>query len=88
MLNLHGLKIKGLKKASGETETYTQRDGRYNEIFYDRESGEVWTMFQCCLGQNSWTQYHNKNIIKVCNTSKHMTMQEIADAIYSAVNKV
>ena len=34
---------------------------------------------------NWWTEYHNHNIIKVCNTQEHMTMQEIADAIAEAV---
>ena len=37
------------------------------------------------LGCNSWTEYHDGNVIKICNTSRHMTMQEISDAIYEAV---
>lgn len=80
MTDMHGRKIKGLKAASGETKDYGH-DGRYVEIFYDRTEGKVWGVFQCSLGQNSWTDYHDSNIIKICNTARHMTMQEIADLI-------
>ncbi len=84
-LDLHGLNIKGLKKASGETMNYGPYDSRYDEVFYDISTGEVWTKFQCSLGQNSWTEYHDSNIIKICNATSHMTMQNLADAIYQAV---
>lgn len=82
-INTYGIIIKGLRKASGETQNYTD-DTRYEEIFYNRETGEVWTKFQCSIGQNSWTQYHDPAIIKICNTSRHMTMQQIADRIREA----
>lgn len=84
-VNTHNLAMKGLRKASGETENYGSYSDKYNEIFYNLETGEVWTKFQCSLGQNSWTTYHDANIIKVCNTSRHMTMQQIADAIRDVV---
>lgn len=85
-IDTHGLKIKGLKKASGETANYGAHSDLYDEIFYDCATGEVWTKFQCSLGQNSWTEYHDVNIIKIGNTQRHMTMQELADAIWEAVN--
>ena len=80
-VNTYGLTIKGLKKASGYTEDYGYYSGRYVEIFYDRSTGEVWGNFQISLGQNSWTEYHDPAVVKICNTSRHMTMQEIADEI-------
>lgn len=80
-VNTYGLTIKGLKKTSGYTEDYGYYSGRYVEIFYDRSTGEVWGNFQYSLGQNSWTEYHDPDIVKICNTSRHMTMQEIADEI-------
>lgn len=86
MLNTHGLKIKGLKKASGETVDYGFNDGRYDEVFYDRSTGEVWTVFQCSLGQNWWTKYPDPSIIKICNATRHMTMQELADKIAEVVS--
>lgn len=87
-INTHGLKIKGLRKASGATTNYGAYSPEYIEIFYDRNSGEVWTVYQCSLGQNNWTVYDDENVIKVCNTSRHMTMQEIADAIHQRMEEV
>ena len=85
MLNTHNLKIKGLKKASGKTINWNPRSGGYTEIFYNRDSGEVWTVDQVSLGHNSWTKYDDPAIIKVTETETHMTMQAIADAIACAV---
>lgn len=80
-MDRHGLPMHGLRQASGHTENYGNASGLYNEIFYDRRDGTVWTVLQCSLGQNSWTQYEDPSIIKICNTSRHCTMQEIADMI-------
>lgn len=84
-VNKYGLNIKGLKKVSGETENYRCYSPAYNEIFYNMESGELWSKYQYSLGQNWWTQYDDGNIIKVCNTQKHLTMQELADRVAEAV---
>lgn len=81
-INTYGLTIKGLKKASGETVNWTR--GCCTEIFYDRDTGEVWT--GDLVSENSWTEYRNPSIIKICTTSRHMTMQEIADAIKREVD--
>ena len=86
-VNTYGLPIKGLKTASGYTEDYGSCSGRYVEIFYDRGTGEVWGNFQCSLGQNSWTEYHDPTVVKICNTSRHMTMQEIADEIHRVITE-
>lgn len=82
MLNTYNLKMVGIKKASSETVDWTTRSGGHTEVFYNMETGEVWTVDQ--IG-NSWTQYRNSAIIKVADTTKHMTMQEIATHIAKAV---
>lgn len=87
-LNTYGMKIKGLKKASGETRNYGDYSDRYDEVFYNMESGEVWTVYQVSLGGNSWTEYHDPNIIKICNAYHHMTMQQLADAIVDRVREL
>lgn len=84
-MDKHGLDIKGIRKACGETKDYGDFSGKYVEIFYDAKSGEVWTRFQYSLGRNSWTEYRDPNIIKVCNTSRYMKMQEICDKILMRV---
>lgn len=80
-INKYGYKMVGLKKASGETKDYGDFSGSYVEIFYDRRTGEIWTRYQYSIGHNWETKYHNSDIIKVCTTSKHLTMQQIADEI-------
>lgn len=87
-LNTYGMKIKGLKKASGETRNYGDYSDRYDEVFYNRASGEVWTVYQVSLGGNSWTEYHDPDIIKICNAYRHMTMQQLADAIRERVREL
>lgn len=77
----HGLKMTGLRKAAASTGNYGGNSSMYDELFYNFKTGEVWTVFQCSLGWNAWTKYHDPHIVKICNTSRHMTMQEIADYI-------
>ena len=84
-INKHGLPMTGLRKASGNIVNWSPRSGGYTEIFYDRSNGDVWTVDQVSLGQNSWTCYHNPSVIKICNTDTHMTMQQIADLIADRV---
>lgn len=76
---------KGIKKASGETVNWSPRSGGYTEVFYDMDADEVWTVDQISIGQNSWTEYHDPAIIKICNTTCHMTMKQIKEAIESAI---
>ena len=87
-VNTYGHKINGLRKASGETVIWDTRCGGYTEVFYDRSTGDVWTVDQISLGYNSWTDYHDTNVIKICNTSLHMTMQAIADAIHNTLSEI
>ena len=85
MINTYGLKMNGLRKASGNTINWTPRSGGYTQVSYDRATGEVLTNDHVSLGYTSWTEYHDPATIHVCNTSKHMTMQELADAIADRV---
>ena len=78
MLNTYGLKMTGIRKASGATCNW---DGR-TQISYDTETGEIYTNDH--IG-DSWSQYHSPAVITVCFASEHMTMQEIADRIREAV---
>ena len=80
--NTHGHKITGLRKIAGDSKQLKGiYDGAYFELFYDKKNGKAWTVYQYSLGQNSWTVYHDPNIVKICNLSGPHTMQEIADMI-------
>lgn len=80
-INTHGYKMKGLKKVAGETKSLTggYYSGHYLQLNYNRSTGELFTNFHCSLGQNSWSVYHDKNIVRIGNMSEPHTMQEIAD---------
>lgn len=80
-VNKHGLTMRGLKAASGETKDCGYYSGHYVQISYDIVTGDIMTDYHYSLGQNSWTRYHNPAIITVATTADHMTMQDIADAI-------
>jgi len=84
-INKYGYKMAGLKKAAGETKQLSGRAGEYLELFYDKRTGEVWTKYQYSIGSNSWTVYHDPNIVKVCNVYIPKTMQQIADLIVDAM---
>lgn len=81
--NTHGLKMSGLKKAAGDTKGI-QRPG-YCELFYDIKTGEIWTVYQNSIGMNTWTEYRDPAVLKVCDIIRQSTMQEIADWIYRAL---
>lgn len=85
-VNTHGLKINGLRKVAGETKSLNgPYDSSYLELFYDRKAHKAWTVYQCSIGQNSWTVYRDDSIVKICNLSVPHTMQELADMIADAV---
>lgn len=77
----HGLKITGLRKVSGATCNWDNR-GLHEEIAYDTATGECWS--RTMIG-NNWTVYDDPDVIVVCNATRHMTMQQIADRIAEAV---
>lgn len=87
-IDKHNLPMHGLRKASGETKDLAgYYSGHYVQISYDIQTGDVITDYHYSLGQNSWTKYHDANIITICNASEPMTMQEIADAIANKIKE-
>ena len=89
-INTHGLKMVGLRKASGDTRDY-DRDfyarSCYIQISYDRDNGEIITDLHSDWGRTWETHYHDPAVITICTTSRHMTMQEIADRIAETVGE-
>ena len=78
----HGLKMIGLKRASGQTFDFGDYSPQYCEIFYNTKTGDVWTVYHYSVGRNSWSHPLDPAVEKICTTDRHMTMQEIADAIF------
>lgn len=87
-LNTYGLKMTGLKKISGDSKNLGgYYSGEYIQISYDKSIGCVYADYHYSLGHNSWTVYHDSDIVSVGNISAPATMQEIADMIYTAVSR-
>ena len=79
-LNNHGIKIKGLRDASGYTTNLGRnRTGGYFEIFYDRADGQIWAVYN--ITADDRRTYPSPKIISVCTTRTHLTMQQIADKL-------
>jgi hypothetical protein len=86
-VNTYGMTMKGLRKAASETKGLKgYYSGHYVQISYDKSDGEVLTNYHYNLGQNSWTEYHDQDIITIGNYSSPATMQEIADKIAETVD--
>ena len=84
-LNKYGLKIVGIQSASSDTRELGNT-GRVNIVKYNRETGKVWVAIE-----TSSTYYRfaaDCPVIEVCRSTRHMTMQEIADEIHRAVTQV
>lgn len=79
-VNTYGIKMLNLRKVSGAT---VNNPIGYSQISYDTATGELFENWHAGNPMMSWTQYHDASVITVANTSKHMTMQQIADAVYA-----
>jgi len=85
MLNLYGLKIKGLEEVSEKICNYDPSSDMYDEVFYNSSTGEVWAVPQCKRGNNNRTVYHDKNILRVCKIDYRMSTQDLVDGILNAL---
>lgn len=89
-INTYGLTvdIKDLKKVARATSNYGLHSPEYDEVFYDRSTGEVWSKYQYSIGQNCWTEYSDPNIIKIGNYTNRITRQELMDHIKQKVDEL
>ncbi len=81
-LNTYGIKMIGLRKTSGAT---INSSNGYSQISYDKATGELLESWHVGSPMDSWAEYHDHDVIHVCNTSRHMTMQQLADAVHCAL---
>lgn len=68
------MKTYQLRKVAKDTINWDSRSNTFQEIFWDTKTGEMWTVTQ---SGNSWTEYHNENIILVDKTSRHLSAEKI-----------
>ena len=78
-------KFHGIKAAVGEMPRRNNYDGTYLEVHYDMDEDEVYTHYHCCLGHNSWTEYHDSAVVFVGFYDEHVTMKELRADIERAI---
>lgn len=80
-INTHGrnINLEDLAKASEYTKGLGSRTGEYEEIFYDKSTGEVWGVYH--WDREEWTVYHDADVIKVGIATRYKSQQQIADMI-------
>lgn len=81
-VNKHGIKMTNLRAISGAT---VNNPNGYSQISYDLATGELLEAWHAGDYMTSWTQYREPSVILVCKTRRHMTMQQLADAVRDAV---
>ena len=78
-------KFHGIKAAVGEMPRRNNYDGTYLEVHYDMDEDEVYTHYHCCFGHNSWTEYHDPDVVFVGNYDERVTMAELKEDIWAAI---
>lgn len=73
--------MKYLKKTVSEIKSCPQGVGAYYEVFYNRETDKLFTVFQVSLGHNSWTKFENPEIVKIGEFEKPVTMAELKELV-------
>ena len=80
------MKIKGLKKIAGDSkELIGHYSPEYLQLNYNMTTGEAWTDYHYSIGHNSWTEYHEKNILNCGIITERKTQLELAAMIHNAM---
>lgn len=80
----HGYKINNFRRVSGATVDNLLGS---SQISYNMATGELFADWHPGSPGNNRTIYSDPSVITIAFTNKHMTMQEIADAVYLAAQK-
>jgi hypothetical protein len=80
------INMENIKTVARESRTNTigpySRSGAHLQVNVDTETGEVWSDY--LIGE-SWEQYHNPNILTVCNLYGRITQADLLDAVKATV---
>lgn len=74
-------KYKYLVQAISEMPKCDSHNGYYVEVLYDMEKDEVYCHTHVSLGDNSWTEYHDDNVIRIGNFRKKVTKARLKELI-------
>lgn len=79
-------KIKGIKKiASDSKQLKGFFDCGYLQVNYDKSTNKAWADYHYDIGHNTYTKYHDSNIVNCGILSDPTTMIEIVQLIKEAL---
>lgn len=81
------MKISGIKKVAGKSKGIVRENGCYLQVNYHKKEKRVWADFHCCLGQNEWTVYHDKEILNCGNIDRPATMKDVMWMVLDAISR-
>lgn len=84
MVNKHGMIMRGLKEACSETKRLYPYSGYKVIIYYDRLSGEIIASFDTLSTRLPYGPHE----VHICDATRPMSMQEIANAVRDCVREV
>jgi hypothetical protein len=81
------IKLKGIKNVVTEARNNLGRNNLYLQINVDKTTGKVWSDLHCSIGQNSWTEYVDKDVLNCGNVSDpNVTMAEVKAMVERKLN--
>lgn len=82
------INMENIKTVARESRTNTigpySRSGAHLQVNVDTETGEVWSDY--LIGE-SWEQYHNPNILTVCNLYGRITEDELLERVREVIKE-
>ena len=81
------IKLTGVKNVVTEAKNNLGKNNLYLQINVDKTTGKVWSDLHCSIGQNSWNNYHDSDILNCGNISdKNITMAEVKTMVERKIN--
>ncbi len=81
------IKLIGVKNIVTEARANLGTNSLYLQVNVDKTTGKVWSDLHCSIGQNSWNNYKDSNILNCGNVSDpNVTMAEVKAMVERKLN--
>jgi hypothetical protein len=82
------IKLKGIKNVVTEAKNNLSKNNLYLQVNVDKSTGRVWSDLHCSIGQNSWSEYKDSNILNCGNISDpQITMADLKAMVERRINR-
>lgn len=82
------IKLTGIKNIVTEAKNNLGNNNNlYLQVNVDKATGKVWRNLHCSIGQNSWSDYKDSDVLNCGNISdKNITMAEVKAMVERKIN--